>query len=142
MSGVVATFDKYVERRLQAWGEEFAFWREATAFGHASKNMLQLLIEHKGEMPPRATGWKPPTPIPPTVWQIEEIVADIHHDVREVAVVIRASYCGSGRVGVERFEQAKELGGPLSRRRFFVCKDLGFHRVAGALSSLARAGSC
>jgi hypothetical protein len=134
----LSEFDRYVERRLQAWGHEFAFDRDFELLGHKSKDMLQILVEHKGEMPPRSTGFKPPRPIPPLEWQIEEIVHDIHRDAPMLAIVLRASYCGSGRVGVERFELAKAMGGPISRRGYYVMREAAFHRVAGALATLAR----
>lgn len=132
-------FDAYVRRRLESWGREFAFHRDYELLGHKSKDMLQVLIEHKGEMPPRNVGFKPLT-IPPNEMQIEDIVREIHGDAPHLAAVLRAFYCGNGRRGSERREAAEGLlGESLSRQRYYVYHDLGFQRVAGSLSVLSRA---
>jgi Arc/MetJ family transcription regulator len=139
MSTKTSTFDLYVRTRLDAWGREFALHRDEERLGHKSKDMLQLLIEHKGEMPQRTVGYKPLT-IPPLEWQVEEIVAQIHADAPILAVVLRAYYCGSGRRAVERREKAEELARrKIPRRAYFAYHDLGFQRVAGALSVVALA---
>ncbi len=49
----VDTFGVYVRAELEHWGEEFALHRDCAYLGHVSKNMLQVLIDHRGEMPPR-----------------------------------------------------------------------------------------
>ncbi len=135
----MSQFDAYVRRRLEAWGDEFALHRDFELLGHRSKDMLQVLIEHKGEMPERSTGFRPLT-IPPNEMQIEDIVHDIHADARHLAAVLRAFYCGRGRQGYERREIAERmLGERIGRRKYFVYHDLGFQRVAGALAALARA---
>lgn len=131
-------FDAYVRRRLEAWGHEFALHRDGELPGHKSKDILQVLIEHKGEMPPRNIGFRPLT-IPPLEMQIEDIVHDIHCEARELAVVLRAFYCGKGRVGAERREIAERiLRNRISRRHFYVMHDLAFQRVSGALSASAK----
>lgn len=132
-------FDAYVRRRLEAWGREFALHRDYELLGHKSKDMLQVLIEHKGEMPSRPTGFRPLT-IPPLEMQVEDIVHDIHSDAPHLAVVLRAYYCGMGRQGIERREAAeKMMGQPIGKRQYYAYHDLGFHRVAGAMSAIARA---
>jgi hypothetical protein len=101
--------------------------------------MLQVLIEHRGEMPPRPKGFRPLT-IPPLEMLVEDIVHDVHRDAPHLSAVLRAYYCGRGRQSVERLEAAVELvGRKLSRREYYAYHDLGFQRVAGALSALARA---
>lgn len=132
-------FDAYVRRRLEAWGHEFAFHRDAELLGHKSKDMLQVLIEHKGEMPPRNIGFRPLT-IPPSEMQIEDIVHDIHADSPHLAIILRAYYCGSGRHGFERRAIAESImRRPIARQQYYVYHDFGFHRVAGSLSAMARA---
>ena len=132
-------FDAYVRRRLEAWGREFALHRDFELLGHKSKDMLAVLIEYKGEMPPRPTGFRPLT-IPPLEMQIEDIVHDIHRDAPHLAIVLRAYYCGMGRQGIERRETAvRLLGREIGRQQYYVYHDLGFQRAAGALSALARA---
>lgn len=132
----VSTFDLYVRTRLDAWGREFALHRDCEILGHRSKDMLQVLIEHKGEMPPRVTGYKPLT-IPPLEMQTENIVRGVHRDAPILAYVLRAYYCGSGRQAFERREIAEQfIGMPISKAKYFTLHDLGFQRVAGMMSSM------
>lgn len=137
------TFGVYVSERLNEWGREFALHRDCEYLGHRSKDRLQVLIEHKGEMPPRVTGFRPlHTPLLPQ--QIEDIVTDIARDNVTRAVVLRAYYCGMGRRGVERFETANEILAKmhkacLSRSKYFAEHELGFERVRGVLLGMARA---
>lgn len=138
------TFDLYVRHRLDAWGREFCLDRDCEYLGHKSKDMLQVLIEHKGEMPARPTGFKP-LEIPPLEMQIEDIVADMTRDgQRHMACVLRAYYCGSGRKAVERLAQARYLiqqfepDTNLSKTKYFTLHDLGFQRVAGVLQGIAQ----
>lgn len=132
-------FDAYVRRRLEAWGYEFALHRDFELLGHRSKDMLQVLIEHKGEMPARPTGFRPLT-IPPLEMQVEDIVHDIHRDAPHMAIVLRAYYCGSGRQGIERRATAERLlGKQIRRQQYYAYHDLGFNRVAGSLRILAQA---
>ena len=135
MSTRLSTFDVYVRTRLDAWGREFALHRDWEYLGHQSRSLLQVLIEHKGEMPPRVTGFRPLT-IPLDEEQIERIVSMLARDAPLLAIVLRAYYCGSGRRGVERLEIAESLSGrKLNRRIYFTYHDLAFQRVAGALSA-------
>jgi hypothetical protein len=137
----VDTFGVYVRDRLEEWGREFALHRDCEYLGHRSKDMLQVLIEHKGEMPPRVTGFKP-LEIPPMPQQIEDIVCDIARYNLPRAVVLRAYYCGRGRRGSERFETANELmmGHSLrriSRAKYFAEHELGLAEVRGVLLGIA-----
>lgn len=140
MTGMLYSgFDLYVRARLDAWGREFALHRDGEILGHRSKDMLQVLIEHKGEMPPRTTGYKPLT-IPPLEMQTEDVVRGVHSDAPLLAHVLRAYYCGSGRQAFERREIAEQLSGMrLPKQRYFQLHDMGFQRVAGVLSGIARA---
>lgn len=104
MNGQVDLFGAYVRTRLDAWGHEFAYHRDRERLGHRSKDMLQVLIEHKGEMPPRPTGFKP-LEGDPLAQQIEDLVREIFQtDDKTIAWALRAYYCGNGRRGVERYE--------------------------------------
>lgn len=132
-------FDVYVRRRLDSWGREFRLDRDFELLGHRSKDMLQVLIEHKGEMPPKSIGYKPFL-VPDLEMQIEDIVHDIHRDARHLAIVLRAYYCGSGRQSHERRATAELLlGRVIDRRTYYAYHDFGFQRVAGALSAISRA---
>jgi len=141
----VRTFEMYVRGRLESWGREFCLDRDCEYLGHKSKDMLQVLIEHKGEMPPRPTGFKP-LEIPPLEMQIEDIVADMTRDgQRHMSAVLRSYYCGTGRKAVERLAQARYMiqqfdpDTKLSKRKYYTLHDLGFQRVVGVLQGIARA---
>lgn len=143
MAQQVDTFGVYVRDRLEEWGREFALHRDCEYLGHRSKDMLQVLIEHKGEMPPRVTGFKP-LDVPTLPLQIEDIVCDIARYNLVRAVVLRAFYCGRGRRGVERFETANELAmghnlPRITRTRYYGEHELGVAEVRGVLIGLARA---
>lgn len=138
------TFGVYVRNELDHWGQEFALCRDFEYLGHASKNMLQVLIDHRGEMPPPNVGYKPlETDIRAQL--IEDIVADIAREQVMIACVLRAYYCGSGRRKVERWETANLLittagGKMISQRNYLTVHDLGVAQVRGVLRGLA-AGS-
>lgn len=99
------TFGAYVSARLEEWGREFALHRDCEYLGHQSQNMLQVLIDHKGEMPARPTGFKP-LEVSQPAHMIELIVSRIAREQVDIACVLRAYYCGSGRKKVERYETA------------------------------------
>lgn len=137
------TYGEYVRNRLEDWGREFALHRDCEYLGHQSKNMLQVLIDHKGEMPQRSIGFKP-MEIPADAQQIEDIVADIARINVTRATVMRAFYCGMGRKGDERLEIANELLtkmglANLGRRRYFSEHDLGFEAVRWSLNGMEAA---
>ncbi len=137
------TFGGYVEARLDAWGREFALARDCEYLGHVSRNMLQVLIDHKGEMPGRAQGYKP-LEVDAEAQQVEDIVADIARDQRPIAIVLRAWYCGSGRKRYERHETANLLLAtaderPVRLRQYEALQRLGVQTVRGALIGIARA---
>lgn len=44
----VDTFGAYVRAEWGHWGREFALHRDCDYLGHHSKNVLQILIEHRG----------------------------------------------------------------------------------------------
>jgi hypothetical protein len=143
------TFGEYVKERLEGWGREFALHRDCDYLGHQSKNMLQVLIEHKGEMPGHATGFKP-LEVDLSAQQIEDIVADIARDQPRHAAALRAYYCGSGRKKVERYETALLLIASVEHvpgkrptlpdvRRYMALLELATATVRGALIGMARA---
>lgn len=104
----VDMFAIYVRRELDHWGHEFAMHRDCEYLGHASKNMLQVLIDHKGEMPGRVTGFKP-MDTDDRAQRMEYVVLQVARQNLTMACVLRAYYCGSGRRKVERLETANEL---------------------------------
>ena len=134
--GEIDSFGEYTRERLDEWGREFALARDCEYLGHQSKNMLQVLIEHKGEMPAKATGYKP-LEVLRTAQEIEDIVADI-------ARVLRGMYCGQGRRKVERWETANLLIANMglkvvTQRHYLTLHDIGVATVRGALIGIARA---
>lgn len=137
------TYGEYVRNRLDDWGRVFALHRDCEYLGHQSKNMLQVLIDHKGEMPPRPTGFKP-LEIPRDAEQIERIVTDIARVNVTRAVVLRAFYCGRHRRGEERRETANDMlarmGLPaLARSRYFSEHEIGFESVRWMLNGIEAA---
>lgn len=139
----VDTFGAYVRARLEHWGREFALHRDCEYLGHRSKDVLQILIEHRGDMPPRATGFKP-LEMNIEALQIEQIVSIMGRESPLRATVLRAYYCGTGRRGVERLETANLMLArmriePLSRPKFLAAHELAFAEVRGFLTGLSAA---
>lgn len=139
----IDTFGIYVRRRLEHWGEVFAIHKDREYLGHQSKNMLQILIEHRGEMPERTQGFKP-MEIDEQALQIELIVSDVARTDLPMACVLRGFYCGSGRRKVERWEQANGLLQAqglksVSVRSYLATAERGFERLRGRLEGVAMA---
>lgn len=137
----IDTFGAYVRSRLEHWGREFALSRDFEYLGHQSKNMLQILIEHRGEMPAKPTGFKP-LEVCQDALQMEMIVADIAREQMALACVMRGFYCGSGRRKVERWETANLLlanagGRVVSQRQYLALHEVGFAQVRGVLTGIA-----
>ena len=136
------TFAEYVRRRLDGWGNEFSLARDCEYLGHQSKNMLQVLIEHRGEMPAKATGYKP-LEVCPIALQVEEAVFQLSRVNRSAASVLRGYYCGSGRRNYERLEIANLLivksgGRAVSRRHYHNLRQLGEQFVYDRFLELVR----
>lgn len=139
----VDTFGAYVRAELEHWGREFALHRDLDYLGHHSKNVLQVLIEHRGDMPGRAQGYKP-LESDSRAQMIEDIVACISRDNVAMACSLRAYYCGQGRKKVERFETAIMLMAncgqrAVSNRQYLSLVELGFQRIRGRLEGQALA---
>lgn len=143
MTGQIDTFGAYVRAELEHWGREFALHRDFEYLGHFSKNMLQVLIDHKGEMPPPNTGFKPlETDL--RAQQMEDMVAEVARDQLPIALVLRGYYCGRGRRKNERWETANLLLATagektVSVRSYLTMHDLGFQRLRGVMEGMARA---
>lgn len=138
----IDTFGEYVRRRLDEWGREYALFRDCDYLGHKSKNMLQVLIEHKGEMPAKTTGYKP-MEILATAQEIEDIVADLARVDVSGACAMRAYFCGAGRRLYERHEQANTLMagvgiGTASRRQYQLLVEDGVAKVHSTLLRLRK----
>lgn len=139
----VDTFGAYVRAELEHWGREFALHRDREYLGYQSKNMLQVLIEHRGEMPPPNIGYKP-METDSRAQKIEDLVTDIARSNIDMAIVMRAYFCGSGRRKVERWETANLLlsnaGRPIIRQRGYLdVVKRGEDRIYGMLFGIARA---
>lgn len=135
-------FGAYVRTRLEEWGREFALHRDCEYLGHMSKNLLQILIDHKGELP-RGGGYKP-LEVSAKAMQIEDIVADLARSNLVQACVLRAYYCGTGRRKTERWFTANQLiaytgGRPVSERHYSTLHGLAVAHVRGFLTGLAQA---
>lgn len=142
--GNIDTFGLYTRHRLEHWGEVFSLSRDCDYLGHQSKNMLQVLIEHKGEMPGKLTGYRP-LEVDQLAMQVERIVSDMAINGQlVVACVLRAYYCGAGRRKVERWETANLLittAGQkmISQRQYLTQHDVGVAQVRGVLTGMAMA---
>lgn len=136
----IDTFGIYVRAELEHWGREFALHRDCEYLGHQSKNLLAVLIEHQGDMPGRAQGYKPmETDL--RAQRIEDVVAYVWRSNRDMAIVLRAYYCGSGRRKNERWETANLLlsnaGSPvISKTGYMELVRRGEDRVRGFLEGM------
>lgn len=136
----VDTFGAYVRAELEHWGRVYALHRDCEYLGHKSKDMLALLMEHGGEMPPKVTGFKP-LEVDMRAQAIEDAVADMARFNPERACIMRAYYCGKGRRAHERREIGEALvrrvlawpGYTLSRSRWFAEHAEGVAEVRGWL---------
>jgi hypothetical protein len=141
----IDTFGCYVRARLNGWGREFALHRDCEYLGHASRNMLQVLIDHRGEMPPPNVGFKP-LEVDADALEVERIVSDIARDNVVLACVLRAYHCGQGRRKVERWETANLLiataGHPvIAQRTYLTLAVTGEAMVSGVLRGMALAAA-
>lgn len=135
----IDAFGVYVRAELDHWGREFALHRACDYLGHHTRNLLQVLIDHKGDMPGRAQGFKP-METDARAQLIEDIVASIAIDNVAMACALRAYHCGKGRRKIERFETAIMLMAncderPVSNRQYLNLVELGFQRVRGRLEA-------
>ena len=136
------TMNEYVRRRLERWGEEFALARDCDYLGHQSKNLLYVLMQHRG-MPGKATGFKP-LEVDTEAQQIEDIVFEISRHAPAIGWVLRAYYCGQGRRKNERWETANLLLATaglqtVSKPSYLDMARRGTERVHGMLLGFARA---
>lgn len=142
---VIDTFGMYVRNRCDKWGEEYALHRDFDYLGHQSKNMLCILIEHRGEMPGRVTGFRP-LHVDPEAQEIERMVADMGLYQPRIACSMRGYYCGRGRRKVERLEVANELydqvckgmktvGNPIKKDEYLSNIRLGEMYIRGVLDN-------
>lgn len=141
----VDTFGAYVRAELEHWGREFALHRDCDYLGHHSKNLLQVLIDHRGDMPPPNVGYKP-LETDMRAQRIEGIVTAIARDSTSMACVLRAYYCGMGRRKVERYETALLLLSNAGQEMVKVSSYLdlarrGEDRVRGVLMGLQMAAA-
>lgn len=139
----VDTFGVYVRTRLDEWGQEFALCRDCEYLGHQSKNVLQVLIDHLGEMPERAQGFRPLEVSLPAL-QIEQAVTQLAKEQMATACALRGYYCGSGRRKVERWETANLLittagHRMVTQRHYLTLIQIGEAYIRGMLSALAKA---
>ncbi|KWV17150.1 hypothetical protein [Xanthomonas translucens] len=137
------TMSEYVRRRLERWGEVFALARDCEYLGHASKNLLQVLIDHRGEMPSRSIGFKP-LEVDAEAQQIEDAVFEIARHAPALGWVLRAYYCGQGRRKIERWETANLLLttaglAAVSQPSYLDMARRGTERVHGVLLGTAKA---
>lgn len=133
-------FGAYVRAELEHWGREFALHRDCDYLGHHSKSVLAVLIEHRGDMPGKAQGYKP-LAIDRAAQVMEDLVAAIAKSNGPMACVLRAYFCGQGRRKVERYETALLLlatGGfePMTVRAYLEMAKRGEDRIYGMMAGM------
>src|SRR3546814_16052101 len=119
----VDTFGVYVRDRLDEWGREFSLSRDCEYLGYQSKIMLQVLIEHKGEMPGKTQGYKPLS-VSRTALEFEWLITALPRENLRRPCIFRAYLCGRRRSQVE----------PLDTARLLVAS-LGADRLRGSFPS-------
>ncbi len=139
MSGQIDTFGDHVRRELDHWGHEFALHRDCDYLGHHSKNILAVLIEHH-ELPPRPTGYKP-LETDMRAQRVENLVMHIARTHSEMAICLKAYFCGSGRRSIERWEICNQLlikagGKKMSQKCYLDLVKRGEDRVRGMLEGI------
>lgn len=139
----VDTFGIAVRAMLEGWGRTFAIHRDCEYLGHAGVNMLQVLIDHKGEMPAKATGYKP-LEINLQHLAVEYAVLAIARTDPTTAWILRAYYCTQGRRRFERFESANEMLkraglAKVSRASYLDLAERGEQRISRILQKEAQA---
>lgn len=111
-------FEGHVRRRLEAWGRDYRLACDLDFLAYGPKNILQVLIEHRGEIP-QGGGFRR-TPFDSENEEIEILVSELAREEGFLAACIRAYYCGEGRRGVERYELARDLcAHRLSRAQYY-----------------------
>lgn len=137
MSGRIDLFRAYVRTRLERWGCEFAIHRDCEYLGHASKSTLYDVFRFQGRPPGKPTGYKP-LELDKDAHEVELIVTELSRVHKDAACVMRAMYCGQGRRGVERLEQARLLAGrKLTRSQYYHLHDDGFAFVRDKICELS-----
>lgn len=123
---------EYIRAMLEAWGWEFALYREDEPH---EATLLYRLIQYGGEIP-RLEGGRPPERVNEQAYAIEMIVAKMHQTRPVEASVMRAYYCGRGRHKFERREAAERLAGcKIGVREYFNAYLRALAYIEGALVS-------
>lgn len=122
---------------------QFALHRDCNYLGHQSRNILQALIDFKGELPGRPQGFKPMT-VDARAQRVEDLVTVIARDSKAMSCVLRARFCGKGRVKIERYETAQLLlanaGEPMMHvKAYLELARRGEDRIHGMLAGIALA---
>ncbi|QDY50429.1 hypothetical protein [Stenotrophomonas maltophilia] len=139
----VDTFGAYVRAELEYWGVQFALHRDCDYLGHHSRSLLQALIDYKGDLPGRAQGFKPMA-VDARAQRVEDLVTVIARDNKAMSCVLRARFCGKGRVKNERYETAQLLlanaGEPMMHvKAYLELARRGEDRIHGMLAGIALA---
>lgn len=139
----VDTFGAYVRAELEYWGVQFALHRDCDYLGHQSRNVLQALIDYRGDLPGRVQGFRPMA-VDARAQRVEDLLTVIARDSMAMACVLRARFCGRGRVKNERYETAQLLLANAGESMMHVKAYLelvrrGEDRVHGMLAGIALA---
>lgn len=127
------TDQKAIHYRLERWGRAFRIWpgdhsddHAEAMLGSAYGNSILADWVRFGGPPPRGRDCTQADPQDnPIEQQTERAVMMIAKEREAIAWALRARWCGSGRIGVERFELFQALAGAYSKRSYFEFTKLG-----------------
>jgi hypothetical protein len=126
-----------LQERLKNWAREYGGGR----YEHISwngRNLLQVLIDHKGEVPD-ARGYVP-VPIKTAADDVEEIVKTMQNGGRfRIAMVLRCEFYNLDAPIEHKLTKLGDLGLPMSRSGYYAYLSQAVAYVDGALDALRAA---
>lgn len=126
-----------LQERLKNWAQEYGGGR-TQYIGFNSRNLLQVLIDHKGEVP-SSRGYIP-VPTQTAADDIEEIVVAMQIGGRfKIAMVLRCEYFNPHAPIEQKLARLRDIGLPMSRAGFYNFLKEAVAYVDGALEALRRA---
>ena len=126
-----------LKSRLIAWAQEYGGGRYEN-IGYSSRNMLAVLIAHKGFIPD-SRGFIP-VPIRTAADEVEDAVADMEKGgMFKPGRVVRCEFFLPHAPEEERLGYLKRIGIPMSRAGYYIYLGQGMAFLAAALDRRAAA---